>query len=74
MASATMTVNVRLRRVWLFTAWLWLAARLVRFGFRTAWTVRIANALLGVAYIECRDERGRRLGEIQYLPMRLEIE
>lgn len=71
---ASTTVNVRLHRLWLSTAWLGFAARLGRLGFRTTWTVRIANLLLGVAYMECRDEHGRRLGTIQYLPVRLEIE
>lgn len=73
MASATMTVNVRLRRLGPFQAWMWLAARLVRVGLSTETTVAVANRLLGLVQMECRTERGRLLNRTAFTG-RLEME
>lgn len=73
MASATMTVHVRLRRVWPTLWWLRLAAQLARFGLGRERAVAIGNRLLGLARVDFRDDGGRRLGPPKPFPGRMVV-
>lgn len=71
MASATMTVNIRLRRVKPLLWWLRCAPWLVRLGMTPERAVAIANPLLAFTRVECRSERGRHYMRPLRFPGRL---
>lgn len=58
MASATLTIHVRVRRLWPVVWWLRLAPTLARCGLSLDRIIAIGNALLRLAYVECRSEGG----------------
>jgi hypothetical protein len=71
MASTTMTITVRVRRVWLLRLGLRLGARMVRARLPLPWCSAVMNAGVAAVRVHSRDQRGRRLGKPQPLTMRL---
>jgi hypothetical protein len=69
-----MTINVRLRRVWLLRLCLKVATLMAWCRLPIRWVQAIGNLGLAAARVDCRDQRGRRLGDPRGLGMRMEIE
>jgi len=74
MASTTMTVYVRMYRLWPLLWWMWLAGRLLRFGLSAECAVSVGNRCLGWARVACHDGRGRRFAKVQPFPGRIVID
>lgn len=72
--APVMQVKVRLRRVWLLRLCLKVATLLAWCRLPLSWVRAIGNLGLAAARVDCRDDRGRRLGRPQGLGMRMEIE
>ncbi len=72
--AASMTVYVRVYRLWPFLWWMRLASRLLHCGLSVDRAVAIGNRCLGWARIACHDDRGRRFAKVQPFTGRIVID